>query len=97
MTDRLQFHEALPDTYKRLLNLNSHVERMAAEHEVPVLLLELVKAVCHLPGSQEVRDEVYDAAADLFDTEQLAVVTWAIAVIQTFNALNVTGRKPLPR
>ena len=53
--------------------------------------------MCHLPGSQEVRDEVYDAAADLFDTEQLAVVTWAIAVIQTFNALNVTGRKPLPR
>jgi AhpD family alkylhydroperoxidase len=151
MTERLQFHDVLPDTYKRLLNLNSHVERMAAEHGVPTRLVELVKvrcsqvngcafcadlhvtralesgedqrrlhlvatwresggifdereraalalaeAVCHLPSTQEVPDEVYDAAAAVFGPEQLAVLVWAIAEIQVFNALNVTSRKPLP-
>jgi AhpD family alkylhydroperoxidase len=151
MGRRLQFHEVLPETYKRLLNLHQHVERMAEEHEVSPLLLELVKircsqvngcafcadlhvgraleagedqrrltlvatwreagdlfdereraalalaeAVCHLPSTQEVPDEVYDEAARLFGDEQLGVVVWAIAEIQTFNALNVTARKPLP-
>jgi len=151
MTDRLQFHDVLPETYKRLLNLNSHVERMAEEHGVPRRLVELVKircsqvngcafctdlhvsqaleageeerrlhlvatwreaggifdaqeraalalaeAVCHLPGTQEVPDDVYDAAAVVFGPDQLGVVVWAIAEIQVFNALNVTSRKPLP-
>jgi AhpD family alkylhydroperoxidase len=151
MTERLQFHEVLPETYKRLLNLNAHVGRMAEEHGVPRRLVELVKircsqvngcafctdlhvrwaleagesqrrlhlvatwreakdtfdhreraalalaeAVCHLPSTQEVSDEVYDAAVAAFGPEQLGVVVWAIAEIQTFNALNVTSRKPLP-
>jgi AhpD family alkylhydroperoxidase len=151
MTDRLQFHEVLPETYKRLLNLNSHVERMAEEHGVPRRLVELVKircslvngcafctdlhtgraleageshrrlhlvatwretgdlfddqeraalaladAVCHLPATQQVPDDVYDAAAAVFSAEQLAVVVWAVAEIQAFNALNVTSRKSLP-
>lgn len=152
MTDRLQFHEALPETYKRLLNLNAHVGRMAEEHSVPTRLIELVKircsqingcafcadlhasraleagedhrrlavlatwreagtlydereraaldlaeAVSHLASTQEVSDAVYDRAAALFTPDELAVITWEIAVIQAFNALNVTARKPLPQ
>lgn len=42
-TPRTQFHEVLPETFKRLLNLNQHVERMADEHAVSLLVLELVK------------------------------------------------------
>jgi AhpD family alkylhydroperoxidase len=150
MTNRLQFDEVLPDTYKRLLNLNQHVDRMAEEHGVPRRLVELVKircsevngcafctdlhvgwaleagedqrrldlvatwreteevfnaqeraalalaeAVCHLPSTRTVPDDVYDTAAAEFGPKQLAVVVWAIAEIQTFNALNVTSRKPL--
>lgn len=151
MTGRLQFHEVLPDTFKRLLNLNQHVGRMAEEHGVSPGLLELVKircsqingcayctdlhvqraldlgeehrrlhllptwreaggifddseraaldlaeAVCHLATTQQVPQDVYDAAAARFDEGQLAVLVWAIAEIQTFNALNVTSGKPLP-
>jgi AhpD family alkylhydroperoxidase len=150
-TGRVQFDEVLPDTYKRLLNLNQHVDRMAEEHGVPRRLVELVKircsqvngcafctdlhvgwaldagederrlhlvatwretgglfnaqeraalalaeAVCHLPSTREVADEVYAAAAAEFSSQQLGVVVWAIAEIQTFNALNATSRKPLP-
>jgi AhpD family alkylhydroperoxidase len=150
MTGRLQFHEVLPETYKRLLNLNQHVERMAEEHGVSPRLVELVKircsqvngcafcadlhvgraleagedqrrlhlvatwreagevfdareraalalaeAICHLPDTQEVADETYDAAAAVFEEKQLGVVVWAIAEIQAFNALNVTSRKQL--
>jgi len=151
VTERLQFHELLPDTYRRLLNLNQHVERMVEEHEVSPRLIELLKircsqingcafcadmhvqraldlgeehrrlhvlatwreagplfddaeraaldlaeAVCHLATTQEIPQDVYDGAAAQFGDSQLAVVVWAIAEIQTFNALNVTSRKPLP-
>lgn len=152
MTTRLQFHEVLPDTYKRLLNLNQHLERMIDMHDVPPRLIELLKvrcsqingcafcvdlhvqralelgeehrrlhllatwreagpifndaeraaldlaeAVCHLASTREIPDGVYEAAAAQFSDEQLAVVVWSIAEIQTFNALNVTSGKPLPR
>lgn len=148
---RIQFNQALPETFKRLLNLNQHVERMAREQGVPATLVELLKircsqingcaycadmhatraleegedrrrllvlatwreagdlfddreraalalaeAVCHLPSTQEVSDEIYDAAAQVFSEQELAVVVWAVAEIQTFNALNVVARKPLP-
>ena len=151
MSGRPQFNEVLPDTYKRLLNLNQHVDRMAQEHGVSPLLVELVKvrcsqingcafcadlhasraleagedarrlfvlatwreaeslydeqeraalalaeAICQLPSTREVPDAVFDAAAKVFGEQQLGVVVWAIAEIQTFNALNVTSRKPLP-
>jgi AhpD family alkylhydroperoxidase len=151
VTERIQFHEALPETYKRLLNLNQHVERMATERSVDLRLVELVKircsqvngcafcvdlhvgravdlgeserrllqlptwresglfddaeraalalaeAVCNLPSTREVPDEVYDAALRALGAERLPVVVWAVAEIQAFNALNVTSRKPLPR
>lgn len=58
--------------------------------------LALAEAICRLPETLEVPDDVYAAAADAFDEAQLAVVVWATAVIQTFNAINVTSRKPLP-
>lgn len=58
--------------------------------------LALAEQMSRLPVTQEVTDEVYDAARAVFSEEQLGVVVWAAAVIQTFNALNVTGRKPLP-
>lgn len=150
MSERIQFHEALPETYKRLLNLNQHVERMATERSVDLRLVELVKircsqvngcafcvdlhvgravdlgeserrllqlptwresglfddaeraalalaeAVCNLPSTREVPDEVYDAALRALGAERLPVVVWAVAEIQAFNALNVTSRKPLP-
>lgn len=148
--ERPRYQEVLPDTYKRLLNLNQHVDRMADEHEVAHLTLELVKirasqlngcAFCtdlHVAralemGEQQRRltllpvwretnlfteseraaldlaeaitlqsqtdgipDRVHAAAAAVFTEEQLGVVVWAAAVIQTFNVINVTSRKPLP-
>jgi AhpD family alkylhydroperoxidase len=151
VSERIQFHEALPETYKRLLNLNQHVERMATERSVDPRLVELVKircsqvngcafcvdlhvgravdlgeserrllqlptwresglfddaeraalalaeAVCNLPSTREVPDEVYDEALRALGAERLPVVVWAVAEIQAFNALNVTSRKPLPR
>lgn len=150
MSSRIQFHEALPETYKRLLNLNQHVERMADERGVERRLIELVKircsqingcafcvdmhvrraeeagetsqrlvllpvwreagvfdrreraalalaeAICHLPSTQEVADDVYDEALAALGEDVLAVIVWAIAEIQVFNALNVTSRKALP-
>lgn len=144
------YQEVLPDTYKRLLNLNQHVDRMADEHSVSHLTLELVKirssqlngcafctdlhvgraldlgeqqrrltllpvwrettlfsaeeraalalseAITLQSQTQDVPDDVHDAAAAVFSEEQLGVVVWAIAVIQTFNVINVTSRKPLP-
>lgn len=148
--ERPQYQDVLPDTYKRLLNLNQHVDRMADEHQVAHLTLELVKIrASHLNGcafctdlhvaralemgedqrrlnllpvwretdlftAQEraaldlaealtlqsqtdgIPDEVHAAAAAVFTDEQLGVVVWAAAVIQTFNVINVTSRKPLP-
>ena len=148
--ERPQYQDVLPDTYKRLLNLNQHVDRMADEHDVPHLTLELVKIrASHLNGcafcadlhvgralemgedqrrlnllpvwretdlftvqeraaldlaeavtlqsqTDGVPDEVHAAAAAVFTEEQLGVLVWAAAVIQTFNVINVTSRKPLP-
>lgn len=153
MTDssaRVQFDAVLPETYKRLLNLNQHVGRMAEENGVEPLTLELVKirasqingcAFCTdlhvtkalelgeghrrlslltawrettlftdqeraafalaesgstLSETRDVPDDVYAGALKVFTEEQVGVVVWAIAVINAFNVLNVTGRKPLP-
>lgn len=58
--------------------------------------LALAEAMTELPGNRTVPDAVYDQAAAVFTRRQLAVVGWAAAAIQTFNALNVTDRTPLP-
>jgi alkylhydroperoxidase family enzyme len=58
--------------------------------------LELTEAMTRLPEHQDVPDEVYEPAAKVFTERQLTVLCWAIAVINTFNRLGVTSRKPLP-
>jgi len=147
---RSQVQDVLPEAFKRLVALNSHLEREADAHGVDRRLLELVKvrasqvngcgyctdmhardalergvdqrvlnvvavwaetelfteqeraalalaeAMSRLPLTQHVPDEVYDLARKVFTEEQLAVVVWAAALIQTFNALNVTVHRPLP-
>jgi alkylhydroperoxidase family enzyme len=46
--------------------------------------------------TQDVPDEVYDQSVSVFTEEQYRVVAWAITVINAFNRLSVTSRKPLP-
>lgn len=58
--------------------------------------LALAEAMSRLSSTQEVPDEVYAAAAAQFDEQQLSVVVWAAAVMQAFNAYNVTCPKALP-
>lgn len=58
--------------------------------------LALAESMSTLSQTQHVPDEVYDRAAAQFTPDQLSVLIWAGAVIQTFNALNVTAPKPLP-
>jgi AhpD family alkylhydroperoxidase len=58
--------------------------------------LALTEAMTRLSETRDVPDDVYDAAAKVFTERQLTVVTWAIAVINTFNRFGVTGRTPLP-
>ena len=58
--------------------------------------LALAESMSTLSQTQQVPDEVYERAATVFTADQLSVLIWAGAVIQTFNALNVTAPKPLP-
>lgn len=58
--------------------------------------LALTESMTTLPEHQDVPDDVYDPAADVFTERQLTVLVWAIAVINTFNRFGVTGRAPLP-
>jgi AhpD family alkylhydroperoxidase len=53
--------------------------------------LELTEAVTLLSES-DVPDDVWEQAADEFDEEELAQVVFAIAIINTWNRLNVTAR-----
>lgn len=57
----------------------------------------LTDVVTKLSEHQEVPDEVYERAIAVFTEEQYAAVIWAIAVINAFNRLGVTSRKPLPK
>lgn len=58
--------------------------------------LALSESMTKLPMYQQVPDEVYDDAIAQFSDEQLAVVIWAVSVMQAFNTYNVTCPKPLP-
>lgn len=49
-----------------------------------------------LAEAQDVSDGVYEEATRVFTQEQFRVVAWAITVINAFNLLGVTSRKPLP-
>ncbi len=58
--------------------------------------LALTDAMTRLSQTQDVSDEVYERAVSVFTEEQYRVVAWAITVINAFNRLGVTSRKPLP-
>jgi AhpD family alkylhydroperoxidase len=58
--------------------------------------LALTDAMTRLPQTQDVPDEVYERAVSVFTEDQYRAVAWAITVINAFNRLGVTGRKPLP-
>ena len=49
-----------------------------------------------LAETQDVSDEVYKQATSVFTEDQYRIVAWAITVINAFNRLGVTSRKPLP-
>ncbi len=58
--------------------------------------LALTDAMTLLPQAQEVPDEVYQQAVAAFTQTQYRAVAWAITMINAFNRLAVTSRKPLP-
>lgn len=58
--------------------------------------LALTDAMTRLPETQDVPDEVYAQAVGVFTEDQYRAVAWTITMINTFNRLSVTSRKPLP-
>jgi hypothetical protein len=48
-----------------------------------------------LPETQDVPDEVYAQAAGVFTEDQSRAVAWTITMINAYNRLSVTSRKPL--
>jgi AhpD family alkylhydroperoxidase len=58
--------------------------------------LALTDAMTLLPEAQDVPDEVYQQATAAFTDDQYRAVAWAVTVINAFNRLGVTSRKPLP-
>ncbi|WP_158888174.1 carboxymuconolactone decarboxylase family protein [Amycolatopsis anabasis] len=59
--------------------------------------LALTEAITKLAATQDVPDDVYEAAMAVFTEEQVVTVVWAATVINAFNRLSVTARKPLPK
>lgn len=57
--------------------------------------LALTDAMTRLPETQDVPDEVYAQAAGVFTEDQYRAVAWTITMINAFNRLSVTSRKPL--
>jgi AhpD family alkylhydroperoxidase len=58
--------------------------------------LALTDAMTRLSQTQDVPDDVYEQGIGVFTEEQYRAVGWAITVINAFNRLGVTSRKPLP-
>ncbi|HJQ47290.1 MAG TPA: carboxymuconolactone decarboxylase family protein [Amycolatopsis sp.] len=58
--------------------------------------LALAEAMTKISETQDVPDDVYDAATRVFTEDQYAAVAWAITVMNGFNRLNVTARTPVP-
>ena len=85
----------LGETQRRILMLPVWQESGLFD-EAESAALALAEAITHISSAQDVSDEVYLRAAKQFNDEQVAVIVWATAEIQLFNALNVTSRKPLP-
>lgn len=58
--------------------------------------LALTEAMTRLPQHQDVPEDVYRRATEVFSQEQYVAVAWAATVINTWNRLGVTSHKPLP-
>ena len=71
-------------------------------HESPLFTereraaLALTDAVTSLDHGHGVPDAVYDAAAEHFPPDELAELVWAIAAINTWNRVAVTGHAVFP-
>ena len=59
--------------------------------------LELTEVLTRLPQHQDLPDEVYDRATNVFTEDQYKAVVWMVVVINNFNRLGVPSRTPLPR
>jgi alkylhydroperoxidase family enzyme len=57
--------------------------------------LALTDAMTRLPETQDVPDEVYAQAVGVLTEDQYRAVAWTITMINAFNRLSVTSRKPL--
>ena len=83
---------ALGETEERLYMLPAWREATVyTERERAALAL--TESITELTDGY-VPDEVYDAAAKVFDEKELATVIWLAAIINTWNRLNVTTRNP---
>ncbi|PXY25118.1 alkylhydroperoxidase [Prauserella sp. PE36] len=83
------------ETERRLFLLSTWWEtELYTEQERAALAL--TEAMTRLPQHQDVPDDVYEQAKAVFTEEQYVAVAWAATVINAFNRLGVTSRKPLP-
>ena len=85
----------LGETERRIFLLGAWREtELYSEQERAALAL--TDAMTLLSATQDVPDEVYEQATRVFTDDQYRAVAWAITVINAFNRLGVTSRKPLP-
>jgi len=84
---------ALGETEERLYMLAAWREASRLYSEREQAALALTEAVTVLTDGF-VPDEVYEQAAKVFDDTELATVIWQIAIINTWNRVNVTARTP---
>jgi AhpD family alkylhydroperoxidase len=85
----------LGETERRIFLLGAWQETdLYSEQERAALAL--TDAMTKLSQTQDVPDEVYEQATGAFTEDQYRAVAWAITVVNAFNRLGVTSRKPLP-
>lgn len=92
MESRISYKEAAPGAFDALLRLSGYVSKCGLEES-------LVDLVC-LRASQIngcaycIEDEVYQVARKQFSEADLANLTLAIAVINSWNRMNIAFRTP---
>ncbi|TCO54918.1 carboxymuconolactone decarboxylase family protein [Actinocrispum wychmicini] len=59
--------------------------------------LELTEVLTRLPDNQDVPDDVYDRAVNVFTEDQYRAVVWMVMVINGYNRIGVPSRSELPR
>lgn len=85
----------LGESERRIYLLNAWREtELYTEQERAALAL--TEAMTMLPRDQDVPDDVYDQVTAVFTEQQYVAVAWAATLINTWNRLGVTSRKPLP-